>query len=71
MKLRDFNVLAERLPEIKDIPITHKVQIAGVGSVLGDEDVFSRDKYTCSLNCYSTKGTIFELSAEVFMNLKN
>jgi hypothetical protein len=66
-----FNILAARLPEIRDIPFCQKLQIAGRGSVLGEEDVFSRNTYTCQLKCYSTKGTLFEMPIESFMKLRD
>jgi CRP-like cAMP-binding protein len=41
-KSKHFNILAKRLPEIRDLPYHMKLSIAGVGSLLGEEDVFSR-----------------------------
>ena len=66
-----FNILAARLPEIKDIPFSQKLQIAGKGTMLGEEDCFSREVYSCALKCYSTKGTLFEMPIDAFMNLRN
>jgi hypothetical protein len=39
--------------------------------MLGEEDCFSREAYSCALRCYSTKGTLFEMPVEAFMNLRN
>lgn len=38
---------------------------------MGEEDVFSRTKFSCTLKCYSTKGTVFELTKEQFQMLKS
>ena len=64
------NVLAKRLPEIKDLPYNMKLSIFGRGSLMGEEDVFARSKFSCTLKCYSSKGTVFELSKEQFSLLK-
>jgi len=63
------NVLAQRLPEITDIPRNMKICIYGPGSLVGEEDVLQRLNHSCSLTCYSSKGTIFELSKESFIQL--
>ena len=47
------NILAKRLPEIKDLPYSLKLSIFGRGSLLGEEDVFSRSHFSCTLKCYS------------------
>ena len=65
------NILAKRLPEIKDLPLQLKVVLAGPGTLIGEEDVFSRSHYTCSVKCYSYKGSLYELPVENFMSLKN
>ena len=65
------NILAKRLPEIKDLPYTQKLSIFGKGSLLGEEDVFSRSHFSCTLKCYSQKGTLYELSKEYFQLLKS
>ena len=65
------NILAARLPEIKDLPYALKLSIYGKGSLMGEEDVFSRSKYSCTLKCYSSKGKIYELSKEQFQMLKS
>lgn len=64
------NVLAKRLPEIKDLPYNLKLTIFGSGSLLGEEDIFSRDKYSCTAKCYSQKGSLYELKKEHFQMLK-
>ena len=63
--------MAKRLPEIKDLPYSLKLSILGRGSLVGEEDVFSRTKYSCSLKCYSQKGKVFELPREHFFVLKS
>ena len=65
------NILAKRLPEIKDLPYNQKLSIFGRGSLLGEEDVFSRTHFSCTLKCYSQKGTLYELSKEYFQLLKS
>lgn len=35
------NVLAKKLPEVKDLPITHKLTIMGQGCLLGEDDLLS------------------------------
>ena len=65
------NILAKRLPEIKDLPYHQKLSIFGRGSLLGEEDVFSRTHFSCTLKCYSQKGTLYELSKEYFQLLKS
>jgi len=47
------NILAKRLPEIKDLPYYLKLSIFGKGSLMGEEDVFSRSKFSCTLKCHS------------------
>ena len=64
------NILAKRLPEIKDLPYSMKLAILGKGSLMGEEDVFSRSKFSCTLKCYSQRGTVFELPKEQFQSLK-
>jgi hypothetical protein len=36
------NVLADKLPEIKDFPYNLKLSIVGSGSLLGEEDIIGR-----------------------------
>ena len=47
------NILAKRLPEICDVPNSHKLSIFGRASMLGEEDVATRANYQCTLKCYS------------------
>ncbi len=65
------NILAKRLPEIKDLPLQYKVVLSGSGTLLGEEDVILKSKFRCTVSCYSAKGTLYEMPAENFMNLKN
>jgi CRP-like cAMP-binding protein len=64
------NILAKRLPEIKDLPYNLKLSIFGRGSLMGEEDVLSRQKFSCTLKCYSSKGTVYELPREQFFMLR-
>ena len=65
-RLRDTNILAKRLPEIKDLPYQMKLSIFGTGSLIGEEDIFSRTTYSTSLKCYSSKGVLLRLPKEQF-----
>ena len=38
---------------------------------MGEEDVFSRSRFSCTLKCYSMKGTVYELTKEQFQMLKS
>ena len=38
---------------------------------MGEEDLFSRVRYSCTCKCYSLKGTVYELSKDEFIKLKN
>ena len=62
--------MAKRLPEIRDLPYSQKLSISGKGSLIGEEDVFARAKYSCTCKCYSSQGTLYELSKEEFIKLK-
>jgi hypothetical protein len=48
-----------------------KLSIFGVGSLIGEEDIFSRPTYSTSLKCYSSKGVLFKLPKEQFQLLKS
>ena len=69
-RMQKRNILAKRLPEIRDLPYNLKLSFLGRGSLMGEEDVFSRSKFSCSLKCHSLKGTVFELPKEQFQMLK-
>ena len=71
IRMQKRNILAKRLPEIKDLPYYLKLSIFGRGSLMGEEDVFSRSKFSCTLKCYSSKGVVYELPKEHFHSLKN
>ena len=64
------NILAKRLPEIKDLPYQHKLSYLMRGSLIGDDDVVTRDNYSATCKCYSSSGTLYELSKEEFMKLQ-
>lgn len=36
------NVLAKKLPEIMDLPFSHRLSILGPGCLLGDDDILSK-----------------------------
>lgn len=48
-----------------------KLSIFGVGSIVGEEDVFNRSCYSCNLKCISLIGKVFVIKKEDFLNLKN
>lgn len=64
------NILARKLPEIRDIPHTMKLTLFGRGSLLGEEDVLSRPSYTCTLRCHSFSGTLYSVKRQDFMVLR-
>lgn len=65
------NILARRLPEIKDLPYKYRMSYLARGSLIGDDDVVARDNYSATCKCHSTTGTLYELSKEEFMKLQN
>lgn len=65
---RRVNVLQKRLPEIKDLPSSMRIVTACAGSLLGDEDCVSRDKYSCTVRCKSQTGTVYAIPKELFMS---
>lgn len=69
-RMKRANVLAKRLPEIKDLPYNLKLSIFGKGSLVGEEDVIFRTKFSCTLKCYSSKGVVFKLPKEQLQMLK-
>ena len=36
------------------------------GAIIADDDIMSREQYTCTLKCVSLKGTLYEISKENF-----
>ena len=38
--------------------------------MIGDDDAHLRENYTCTCKCYSSKGSLYELSKDEFMKLK-
>ena len=64
------NVLAARLPEMKDFPYTHRLNILEIGGMAGEEDCFKRKEYTSSLVCYSEKGTVYRMDVDTFKTLR-
>ena len=64
------NVLAARMPEIKDFPHTYRLNILEIGSLAGEEDCFKRKVYTSSLVCYTEKGTVYRMDKENFKTLR-
>ena len=65
------NILAKRLPEIKDLPYKYKLSYMLRGSLMGDDDVVTRENYSATCKCHSSSGTLYELSKEEFMKLQN
>ena len=47
-----------------------KLSILGIGSLIGEEDVIWRGRHSCTVKCYSLKGTLFMMKKENFSNLK-
>jgi len=65
------NILARRLPEIKDIPQRQRLSFLGKGSLIGDEDVYLRENYSCTCICNTAEGHLYELSKDEFIKLKS
>ena len=38
---------------------------------MGEEDVFSRTSFSCTLKCHTSKGKVFELPRDQFFVLKS
>ena len=53
------------------MPNIQKLSIFGRGSLIGEDDVFFRTHFSCSLKCYSQKGTVYQLGKEYFQLLKS
>lgn len=70
-KSLNHNILALKLPEMKDVPHNMKLMIFGFGSLIGEEDILNRNCYSCSLQCYSLKGTLYTIKKENFMVLRS
>jgi CRP-like cAMP-binding protein len=63
------NVLADKLPEIKDFPYNLKLSILGSGSLLGEEDIIGRNVHACSVKCNSSTGLLYYISKEKFLEM--
>ena len=70
-KFKRKNILAKRLPEIKDLPYQYRLSYLLRGSLIGDDDAVTRDNYSVTCKCNSSTGTLYELSKEEFMKLQN
>ncbi len=70
-KCPKVNILARKMPEIKDIPTKMKLTIFGVGSLIGEEDVLNRNTYGCTLKCHSLKGTLYQIKKQDFMMIRH
>ncbi|CDW78470.1 UNKNOWN [Stylonychia lemnae] len=70
-KILKSNILARKLPEIKDVPSNMRLTIFGIGCILGEEDILNRQTYSCSLKCHSLNGTLFVLKKQEFLLLRN
>ena len=58
------------MTEIRDLPLTQRLCLAGPGSLIGEEDVFARKKYSCSFQCLSQHGKIYRIARQNFMQLR-
>ena len=65
------NILSLKLPEIKDIPNSRRLNIFEVNSLIGEEDVFLHKTYQCSLRCYSQEGILYKIKKRDFLKLRN
>ena len=63
------NVLADKLPEIKDFPYNLKLSIMGAGSLLGEEDIIGRNEHACSVKCSSSRGLVYYISKTQFLEM--
>lgn len=63
------NILAQKFPEVEDLPNVHKLSIYGPGCLIGEEDVLYSTTYSCTVSCYSTKGVVFAINKEDFIKL--
>ena len=62
---QEKNLLARKLTELKDFPLTYKLTTYGKGSFLGEEDVIrDRQQYSCSVKCVSEKGKLYQLDVQ-------
>ena len=53
------NTLEKRLTEVNYIPDYHRLSIFQKGSLVAEEDVLNKEKYSYTLKCYSTKGKLY------------
>ena len=58
------------MPEISDFPYNYRISLLEVGSIAGDEDIWARKIYSCSLKCYSQTGSVYRIAREQFLELK-
>ena len=65
------NILEKKLSEIVDVPSTQKMAIFGRGSLLGEEDFVNDKLHSCTLICYSTKGSLLQITSEYFESFRN
>ena len=56
---------------MKDFPYKHRLHILEKDSLIGEEDIVSRDGYSSTLKCYSQKGTVYKMGKEYFKMLRN
>ena len=64
------NVLAEKLNEVKDFPLTLKVNIFQKGSLVGEDDIIGKKEYTCTLKCISQEGSLLQIAKDEFLKLR-
>lgn len=64
------NILARKLPEIKDVPKSHRLSLLGPGCLIGEDDLMAKNsKFTCSVRCHSTRGTLLAILKDDFMRM--
>jgi len=70
-KRSTVNILAKKLPEIKDVPNNLKLTLFGRGTLLGEEDLLTRETYTCKVTCSSLNGTLYYVNKRDFLALRS
>ena len=53
------------------MPYKYRLSYMLRGSLMGDDDVVTRENYSATCKCHSSSGTLYELSKEEFMKLQN
>lgn len=58
--------LRVRLPEASYLPRQERVVIMSKGTVVGDEDILNREKYSNTVKCTSQQGQLYQMAKENF-----